>query len=122
MRPRLVILAALVVLTAGYMVVDGARALLLGDYFTIEGELGPWALLVEALGIGARSFFMKSLFVAYGAAWLAALGLYLAGRVGRGVMLAFAAGALWYLVIGTVFALAQIALLLLDRRDGRRAT
>lgn len=108
---RAAALGALVVLTAGYMAFDGARALLLGDYVTIDGQLGPWAALVEAVGVDPRGVPMKIFFVAYGAAWLVALGLHLAGRAGRRVMLAFAIGALWYLVIGTVAAAAQIALL-----------
>lgn len=106
-------LALLVVATAGYMLVDGARALVVGEYFTIEGELGPWAAIADAIGIGARSFAMKALFVAWGAAWLVALAAYLMGRAGWRLMLVAAVASLWYLVVGTLFALAQIALLLL---------
>lgn len=113
MRWWRLVLALLVLVTAGYMVVDGTRALVAGDYFTLEGELGPWAPLVEALGIGARSVAMKTLFVLWGAAWLAALGLYLAGRATWRLMLVAAVASLWYLVIGTMLSLIQIALLLL---------
>ena len=105
-------LALLVSVTAGYMVVDGVRALVVGDYFTVDGQLGPWAPLVESLGIGARSMAMKLLFVLWGAAWLLALALYLAGRATWRLMLVAAVASVWYLVIGTAFALAQIALLL----------
>lgn len=106
------ILALLVLFTAGYMLVDGARALLVGDYFTIDGQLGPWAPIVDALGIDARSTAMKTLFVVWGALWIAALALYLAGRATWRLMLACAIASLWYLAIGTLFSVAQIALIL----------
>lgn len=93
------------------MVVDGTRALVVGDYFTVEGELGPWAPLVGALGIDPRSSAMKAFFVAYGAAWIVGAGLWAMGRARRAVPIAFAAGALWYLVVGTVASIVQLALL-----------
>jgi hypothetical protein len=50
----------LAVLEAGWMVFDGARALVVGDYVTpssgeYAGKLGPWAGLASALGVEPRS-------------------------------------------------------------------
>ena len=69
--------ALLIAFTAGWMLFDGTRALLVGDYVTAKsgeyaGRLGPWAGLVSAIGIEPRSTLMKSIFVAYGLAGLAA--------------------------------------------------
>ena len=103
--------------SAGWMVFDGLRALTVGDYVTVDGELGPWADLVDAVGIDPRSTGTKAFFVVYGAAWLAAAALYARGaRRGRAVMAAFAAGSLWYLVAGTISSVLQLTLLALDRR------
>jgi hypothetical protein len=104
---------ALAALTGGWMVFDGTRALVAGDYVTVGGELGPWADLVEAVGIDPRSTGMKCFFVVYGGAWLVA-----AARRSRGALAAFAAGSLWYLVAGTVSSVVQLVLLALDRRRG----
>lgn len=114
---------------AGWMVFDGTRALVVGDYVTPtsgehRGELGPWTGLVEAVGIEPRSTTMKLIFVAYGGTWLAVVGAYVRGRpwAPRG-MLAAAAGSLWYLWIGTVSGLIQLGLLVIARRrpTSRRA-
>lgn len=57
-RKQLAVLAACTLLTinACWMVFDGSRALLLGDYVTpaagpYAGELGPWADVMRAIGI-----------------------------------------------------------------------
>jgi hypothetical protein len=114
MRRAVVALAAL---SGGWMVLDGARALVAGDYVTVDGRLGPWAELVERLGIDPRSTGMKAFFVAYGTAWLVATARYARGRPGsRGAMAAFAVGSSWYLVAGTVSSAVQLALLGLERR------
>jgi hypothetical protein len=114
MRRAVVALAAL---SAGWMAFDGLRALVVGDYVTFDGRLGPWADLVERLGVDPRSTGMKAFFVAYGTAWLAATARYARGAPGsRTAMVAFAAGSSWYLVAGTVSSGAQLALLGLERR------
>ena len=108
---------ALSAATAGYMVVDGVRAFVRGDYITprsgrYAGRLGPWAGLVSAIGIEPRSTGMKVFFVAYGIAWLA---IALAFAVGVPwawlAMLVAAIGALWYLLVGTIVSVVVIALL-----------
>lgn len=108
----------LALLQAGWMAFDGARALIAGDYVTPKsgahaGELGPWAGLVESIGIEPRSTFMKTIFVVYGATWILVTVAYLRGVAwaAKGMLVA-ALGALWYLVFGTVASAAQVALLL----------
>ena len=115
------IVALLALTSAAWMVFDGLHALATGDYVTpssgpYAGQLGPWAPLVEALGIAPRSGLMKSIFVAYGALWLACLAGYLLRAPWSWTgMLILAAGSLWYLVIGTALSLLQMGLLLAER-------
>lgn len=117
------LILSLAVLDAGYMVFDGTRALVVGDYLTPKsgeyaGQLGPWSHLAKAAGIEPRSTLMKCIFAGYGALWFVAIGGYAArARWGWRAMLFAAAFSLWNLVIGTIFGLVQIALLLM-RRDG----
>lgn len=101
------------------MVVDGARALVAGDYFTPSsgdhaGELGPWAQLVSGLGIDPRATGMKAFFVVYGLVWLAVAVAFALGRASWSwwAMLALAAGSVWYLTVGTVLSAAVAAVLL----------
>lgn len=115
----------LVAISAAYMVFDGVRALVVGDYLTPSsgehtGQLGPWAILVERVGIAPRSNAMKWTFVAYGTAWLVADLAFAAGqRWAWWAVGALALGSLWYLVPGTVISMVVIGLLLLPGiRDG----
>lgn len=110
---------ALAVVDAGYMVADGGRALVAGDYFTPSsgqhaGELGPWARIVSAAGIDPRSTGMKAFFVVYGAIWLtvAAAFAFRPAPWSWWAMVALAAGSVWYLVVGTAISVAIVALLL----------
>ena len=108
---------------AGYMALDGIRAMIVGDYITpsssrFAGQLGPWSLLVSAIGNPPRSTLMKGIFAAYGLAWLAVILAYLAGaRWAWRAMLLAALFSLWYLLLGTLFSLLVIALLLVERRQ-----
>jgi hypothetical protein len=116
------LLVALAVVEGGWLLFDGSRALVAGDYVTPEsgeyaGQLGPWAAVVSSVGIEPRSTFMKLVHVTLGAAWLlAAIGL--AGRKpwARKAMMACAVLSLWYLPFGTVFGVVQ--LLMLARMPG----
>ena len=116
------VIVVLVALTAGWMLFDGARALIVGDYVTprtgeYAGRLGPWSNLVNAVGLEPRSTLMKSIFVTYGLVAMIvtlcfAQGLFWA----HGAMIAICILGLWFLPVGTVTNL--IALILLWR--GRR--
>jgi hypothetical protein len=122
MRKLALFVALLAFIEAGWMVFDGARALLIGDYVTprtgpYAGQLGAWSRVVSAVGIAPRSTLMKSIFTAYGALWLAAIAAFLLGRAwGWTAMLLAAVGALWYLPVGTALSVVQIGVLLVMRR------
>ena len=118
------IVVTLAFVEAGWMTFDGTRALTIGDYVTPRsgpqaGQLGPWHYVVSAVGIAPRSTLMKTIFVVYGVAWLGVIAAFLRGATwAPTAMLVAAAGALWYLPIGTACSLVQIALLLWLRRAG----
>ncbi len=111
------ILVALVGLNAGWMVFDGARALVVGDYVTPQtgrfaGQLGPWSRLFEGVGLEPRSTLVKSIFVIYGATYLAAV-IALVTGVGWGWRAAVGAAilGLWYLPFGTLINIVVLILL-----------
>lgn len=112
------IVVTLTALNAGWMVFDGGRALLVGDYVTPKtgeyaGQLGPWSKLVESVGIEPRSTLMKSVFVGYGLVMLV-IAVSFAMRV-PGAWWALLAGAvlgLWYLPFGTAANIIVLVLLL----------
>lgn len=115
------LVVVLAVSVAGWMLFDGSRALIVGDYVTprsgrLQGQLGPWAGVVAAVGIPPRSTLMKTIFVIYGASWLAIIAAYVlrADWAWLAMVLA-AAGSLWYLPLGTVLGLVQLVLLFLCR-------
>ncbi|MBI5840539.1 MAG: hypothetical protein HZB19_10590 [Chloroflexi bacterium] len=58
------IVVLLIIFNSGWMLFDGTRALVVGDYITpvageYAGRLGPWSNLVKAAGIEPRSTLMK---------------------------------------------------------------
>lgn len=114
--------ACLIAFTGSWMLFDGARALMVGDYVTPggSGDLGPWAGIVEALGVDPRSVVMKTAFVVQGSVSLAVPLAFLTakGRSWRG-MAAVSVLALWYLPFGTFFG--AVALVLLLNPAGREA-
>jgi hypothetical protein len=57
------VIVILVIFAAAWMLFDGTRALILGDYVTPKsgeyaGRLGPWSILVKAIGIEPRLMSM----------------------------------------------------------------
>lgn len=101
-------IAVLVALVAGWMIFDGLHALATGDFVTPTtgehaGQLGPWAAVLDAIGIPPRSTAVAVGFVAYGAVYLGFLAAFLRRRRGgRLGLVACAAAGLLYLVVGTV--------------------
>jgi hypothetical protein len=101
-----------------WLALDGARALVVGDYFTPpSGQLGPWTYIVASLGLAPRSLLMKSLYFGCGLFWLAAF-LMFALRVSfaRVLLIVAAIATLWYIPLGTVSSLLVIILLVWARR------
>ncbi len=105
---------------AGFMVFDGMRAVIVGDYLRPgsgehAGQLGPWADVVETLGIDPLSPVMRALFVALGVAGVAiAAGYALEPTRDRWrLLVGVNISALWYLVAGTLVALAAVVVLML---------
>lgn len=116
-----IVLVILGLIEGSWMAFDGTRALVVGDYFTPAGaragELGPWNHVVRAVGIPPRSTAMKLIFITYGVSWLV-IALALAFRVtwASKAMLIAVVATLWYLPVGTIFGILQLAGLILLRR------
>ncbi|MBL8076706.1 MAG: hypothetical protein JNM55_01990 [Anaerolineales bacterium] len=107
----------LVLIIASYMIFDGSRALIYGDYLTpsagsYSGQLGSWASIVSLVGIEPRSMFMKLAFVAYGFSMIC-MGVFfvMKFRWARLSLLTMAVLGLWYLPFGTIINLIVIFLL-----------
>lgn len=117
------LIALLVLFTAGWMLFDGTRAMIVGEYVTptngeYAGQLGPWANLVEAVGMEPRSTLMKSIFVVYGLLSLAILACYLLDYTwGGGALIVVCFLGLWYLPFGTISNLVVLFLLMMRRRN-----
>lgn len=120
--PLRAVLVFIALFTGGFMLLDGTRNLLTGTYFGTE--LGPWSLLVNALGLDAAHF--GAVFASFGIVWLVGLVALLRGAPwGWPAALIVALATLWYLPVGTLFSLVYAALLIRNRaalRTAPRAT
>jgi hypothetical protein len=100
-----------------WMVFDGLHQRLWGDYFRINGQLGPWADLVRAAGFDPQRLGLT--FVALGFGLIgASFGVYLRRRWGYATSLLLSAVSLLYLGFGTPVALVCLILLLLKPTRG----
>lgn len=113
------LITALAAVQGGYMIVDGTRAIVVGSYITPSsgqhaGQLGPWASLVESLGVSPNMLGVKLAFVVLGLAWLTA-GIALAIPLSWAwtTMLVVAVATVWYAIPGTVISITVLALLFL---------
>jgi len=75
----------LIASTAGWMLFDGTRALIVGDYITPQtgeyaGQLGPWANLAHVIGIDPRSVWMKLIFITQGLGTLTVVVYYILNK------------------------------------------
>lgn len=118
MKPRLRwIVVILAVLNGGWMAFDGGRALVTGNYVTpssgeYAGQLGPWADVVEGVGLDPHAMAVKATFVVYGMVLMLLAGAFAARVAGaRGGLLVAAVLGLWYLPFGTLLNGLMIVLL-----------
>lgn len=112
------IIVAIAAINFGYMLVDGARALIVGDYFRpssgeYAGKLGPWTGLVSKLGLDPEGATMRSVFLIFGLIGLSLTIAFAFGRVPPQVMLAACLLSIWNLYVGTMASVVMIALLLI---------
>ncbi|HEY3763269.1 MAG TPA: hypothetical protein VGN23_16095 [Verrucomicrobiae bacterium] len=111
------LIAFMVVTNSGYMIFDGAHAIITRDYVTPQsgpyaGQLGPWSKIVQAVGLDPHTFVVESLFIFEGMASLAALFCYLQRRKGAKAALAITnVLQLWYLPFGTISCIVVLVLL-----------
>jgi hypothetical protein len=94
------------------MLVDGTIALATGYYFWPanggHARLGPWALVVGAVGIDPHSLLMKLIFLVFGVAWLVHAGFVAADRRNPVATVLLAILTLWYLPFGTLVAIVEL--------------
>lgn len=121
MRGRLIALVIAAVLEYGWLAFDGSRALIVGDYVTPSsgahaGELGPWAIVVSAVGIDPRSTVVKSAHVVMGLGGLVSAAAFVSGVAWGRIAAVVSAGlCLCYLPFGTLLNVAQIGILISHR-------
>src|SRR5262245_27164163 len=97
---------------ASWLLVDALHQRLFGDYFRIEGQLGPWADLAQAVGLNPSD--LSWTFILLGSAlFSASFGLHWRARWGQYLGLGASALLLLYLGFGTPFALVCLILLFL---------
>jgi hypothetical protein len=115
------LIAVLVILSAGWMLFDGSRALIVGDYITPKsgqhaGQLGPWAEVVQKVGIKPRSTLMKLIFVLYGLSFVMIMIAFLLKISWTWwAMIVMAVLGLLYVPFGALINILIIALLLTNR-------
>lgn len=115
------LIAVLVILSAGWMLFDGSRVLIVGDYITPKsgqhaGQLGQWAKVVQKVGIKPRSTFMKLIFVLYGLSFVIILIAFLhKASWAWWTMIIMAVLGLWYLPFGALINIPIITLLFISR-------
>ena len=116
------VIIILVAFTAGWMLFDGSRAFIVGDYITPKsgeyaGQLGPWSNLVKAIGIEPRSTLMKLIFVGYGLSALTVMVCFVLGFTwARMALMVVCILGLLFLPIGTITNLITMILLLIARK------
>jgi hypothetical protein len=110
-----------IVVHTAYHLGEIRQALSTGEYITpsngdYAGQLGPWAGLVETVGIDPYSTMMKTIFVAYGLSALVGVAGFLTDQPwGRSALLIMAVLGLWYLPIGTAVNIVVLILLFLKK-------
>ena len=113
-----ILIPVVALLIGGWLVFDGTRALTVGDYLTARsgpraGQLGPWSQFVAKIGLNPRSTTVKVAHLTLGLLWVLGVVIFLVRpSTGWWLLMATSVGTLWYLPLGTAFALIELALLL----------
>jgi hypothetical protein len=109
-----VVIAAPALITGGFQVIDGVHVLATGTYVGPETP-GPWRHVANALGLDP--FALGPVFILLGCCWLTAAAVLLATSSTTAWWALFVSSVmtLWYLPVGTVTALATIAVLIQAR-------
>jgi hypothetical protein len=95
-----------------WLVYDGLHQRVFGDYVRIDGQLGPWADLVSAVGLDPLS--LSWFFIVLGSAFLAtSFGLYYRQRWAHTIGLAASGMGLLHLGFGLPVAFLCLVMLLL---------
>lgn len=109
--------------TAGWMFFDGTHALIRGEYYISQtgefaGQLGPWANLVQSIGLEPHSIWMKLIFIIQGLGTLTVVVSYILNKpwAWTALLSAMLLG-FWYLPFGTLINLLALIVLLLTRRN-----
>jgi hypothetical protein len=109
------------VLEGLFMLFDGTLALVRGTYLAPGGQIGPWALVVSAVGIAPLSSGMKTAFVVLGATYIVSAAAYAFYRPRSTFYLgAVAVLTLWYLPLGTILSLVVLVSIAVDASRARR--
>ncbi|MDP9017817.1 MAG: hypothetical protein M3N19_05830, partial [Candidatus Eremiobacteraeota bacterium] len=105
-----------------YMLFDGMHAFARGEYFlpSPTGQpvhLGPWASIPHAIGLDPHSVVIKTMFVAFGLAWIGA-GSMLLVRPGslRLARTLLSVANLWYFPVGTAISIIHLIELRFESR------
>jgi len=100
-------------MNGAWMLWDANHRLTSGDYYRFEGQLGPWAKIVEAIGLDPLGDTMLTIFFIYGVAWIAAtILLILTKPPTRRPLMILPILTIWYLSAFTIPALVISPLLL----------
>ncbi len=112
------LICSLALAIGGWLLFDGSRALVTGNYTVphsgpYAGSLGPWSLLVKAVGVDPVGTTIKVFHVVLGVSWVTG-GLLLPRNVSAvwWPLMITALLTLWYLPFGTIAGAAVASLLL----------
>ena len=100
-------------MNGAWMLWDANHRLTTGDYYRVEGQLGPWAKIAEAIGLDPLGNAMLAIFFIYGVAWIAAtILLILTKPPTRRPLMVLPVLTIWYFGAFTIPALIVSPLLL----------
>lgn len=107
------VVLALSLINGLWMLIDGVYVMLNGKYIGPE-KPGPWASVLSITGVDV--FKLGPMFVGFGIAWLVfAAGLFADASWAYWLGVIAAILTLWYLPVGTIISLLNLAILIFFR-------